>query len=61
MSTFQAFLLGIMVALTPSMIVVALILWRVPPIDNLHVFRRGRRNSAKIVEIGARKRGIYSF
>jgi hypothetical protein len=32
-SNFQAFLLGIMVALTPSAIVLALLLWRAPDFD----------------------------
>jgi hypothetical protein len=33
MSNIQLFLLGVMVALTPSMIVVAILLWRAPSID----------------------------
>lgn len=34
MTTFQAFWLGVMVALTPSMVVIALLLWKVPIADD---------------------------
>jgi len=33
MSNLQAFLLGIMVALTPSAIILAILLWRAPELD----------------------------
>jgi hypothetical protein len=33
MTTLQAFLMGAMVALTPSMIVLAVLVWRAPEVD----------------------------
>ena len=43
MSNLQAFLLGIMVALTPSAIVMGLLLWRAPEEVSAHQF--GEQNS----------------
>jgi hypothetical protein len=63
MGNFQAFLLGIMVALTPSLIAVAFLLWRVPLIDHVGMDNEPRRrpHSRRVIEGGARRPGISSL
>jgi hypothetical protein len=63
MGNFQAFLLGIMVALTPSLIAVAFFLWRTPLIDDVCMGGESRKrpHSRRVIEGGARRPGISSF
>jgi hypothetical protein len=46
MSSFQAFWLGVMVALTPSMTAMAFFLWRAEPVDEAGMCEETRESPA---------------
>jgi hypothetical protein len=58
MSSFQAFWLGVMVALTPSMTVIAFFLWRAEPVDDGGLCEETRESPAPNLP-GAKRLGSF--